>query len=66
MSDDPNYEVTEVSVSAGRKRQLDQYEPINEQVTLTAEVPEGEDSEAVAKELEDMAWDLAERGVMER
>jgi len=33
--------ITEVSVSAGRKRQLEQYEPINEQTTITADVPDG-------------------------
>lgn len=70
--------VTEVQVSAGRKMQLEQYEPINEQVTLTAEKPSeivGIDSDStIAREtfdewleqLADLAWDSAERGLMRR
>lgn len=66
MSDD--YEVTEVTVSAGVKKQLEQYEPINEQVTLTAEVSlaSEDDVAAVVEDLEGTAYTLAERGVMNR
>jgi hypothetical protein len=44
----------------------EQYEPINEQVTLTAEVLPEADVEAAVEELEERAWDAAERGVMRR
>lgn len=66
MSDDPDFDVTEVSVSAGRKVQLDQYEPINEQATVTADVPDGEDPEDIMEKIRELAWDECERGVMKR
>lgn len=58
--------VTEVTVSCGRKRQLDQYEPIEEHATFTAEVVDGEDPEVVAEQLREMAWDEVEQGVQRR
>ena len=58
--------VTEVSVSCGRKRQLDQYEPINEQATFTAEVAADEDPAEVAEKLREMAWAECEEGVQRR
>lgn len=70
--------ITEVSVSASRKKQLEKYEPINEHVTLTAEKPSalvGIDSNTALCEgefndwlegLADIAWAEAERGVMDR
>lgn len=61
--------VTEVQVSAGRKKQLDQYEPINEQVTFTLEFPDGqtaEEKQELVEEAADEAWDEADRGVMQR
>lgn len=59
-------EVTEVTVSAGRKKQLDQYEPIDERATFTAEVGDDEDPEDVAEQLREMAWDECEAGVQRR
>jgi len=61
--------VTEASVSAGRKKQLDQYEPINEQATLTLEFPEGTSNQEKADAIEaaqQAARDQCERGVMRR
>lgn len=58
--------ITEVSVSASKKKQLEQYEPINEHVEFTAEVRDGDDPEEVADALEDQAWEQVEQGVMER
>lgn len=69
MADDPLKYVTEASVSCGRKKQLDQYEPINEQVTLTLEFPDdmsADEKRALLNDAEDEAWDEAEQGVADR
>jgi hypothetical protein len=58
--------ITEVSVSASKKVQLQQYEPITEHAELTAEVREGDDPSEVLDGLEDQAWEQVEEGVMER
>jgi hypothetical protein len=61
--------VSEVSVSTGRKRQLEQYEPINEQVTLTLEFSDeipAEEKKAAIEVAEEAAWDQCEGGVMRR
>jgi len=61
--------VTEVSLSSGRKRQLEQYEPINEQATLTLEFPDGASNEEKAAAIEaaqQAARDQCERGLMRR
>lgn len=61
-----NDRITEVSVSANKKKQLEQYEPIAEDVSLTAEVQEDDDAAEVLDALEDQAWEQVEEGVMER
>lgn len=61
-----NERVTEVTVSANKKVQLEQYEPITEHVEFTAEVRDGDDPDEIAEALEDRAWEQVERGVMER
>lgn len=61
-----NERITTVSVSANKKVQLQQYEPITEHVELTAEVRDGDDADEVLEALEDRAWEQVERGVMER
>lgn len=61
-----NERLTEVSVSASKKVQMSQYEPIEEYAQLTAEVREGDDPEEVLNNLEDLAWEQVEQGVMER
>lgn len=58
--------ITEVTVSAGRKKQLDQYEPIDERATFTAEVEDDEDPVEVAEYLRELAWAECEEGVQER
>lgn len=58
--------VTEVTVSAGRKKQLDQYEPIDERATFTAELQEGDDAVEVAEYLRELAWAECEEGVQQR
>lgn len=61
-------DATEASVSAGRKKQLDQYEPINEQVTITVDL-EGltnEEKAIALEEAREVAWDECERGVQRR
>jgi hypothetical protein len=64
--DELNKRITQVSVSANKKVQLDRYEPILEDVTITAEVRDGDDTSEVLDALEDQAWEQVERGVMER
>lgn len=61
-----NDRITEVSVSANKKKQLEQYEPIAEDAEFTAEVREGDDPGEIADALEDRAWEQVEEGVMER
>ena len=64
--DELNKRITQVSVSANKKVQLDRYEPILEDVTITAEVRDGDDTSEVLDALEDQAWEQVERGVMKR
>lgn len=61
-----NDRITEVSVSANKKIQLQQYEPITEHVSFKAEVREDDDPDEIAEALEDRAWEQVEEGVMER
>jgi hypothetical protein len=61
-----NERIEQVSVSANKKVQLNQYEPILEDVTITAEVRDGDDVDELLAALEDRAWEQVERGVMER
>lgn len=61
-----NERIEQVSVSANKKVQLDRYEPILEDVTITAEVRDGDDVDELLSALEDRAWEQVERGVMER
>jgi hypothetical protein len=58
--------VTEVTVSASKKKQLDQYEPIEGHSSFTATVPEGADPEEVEEALNELVWDAVEENVMER
>lgn len=65
-SEEVDERITEVTVRANKKKQLAQYEPILEDVGLTAEVREGDDPGEVLEALEDRAWEQVEKGVMER
>lgn len=61
--------LTEVTVSAGRKRQLEQFEPIDERATATVSLPETLSAEERVRAVERLAqfvWDEAERGVATR
>jgi hypothetical protein len=62
--------VDAVNVSASRKKQLDQYEPISEHVTVEASKPAdglpAAEFDAWLEGLADIAWAEAERGVMAR
>lgn len=61
--------VTEVTVSAGKKVQLEKFEPIDERATVTAEVPDGlsdDEFTEFVEELRALAWDEAETGVATR
>lgn len=58
--------ITEVTVRANKKLQLEKYQPILEDVTITAEVRDGDDVDELLAALEDRAWEQVERGVMER
>lgn len=60
---------SEVSVTAGRKKQLERYEPIDERVTLTVDLTDADSVEEKRKLIEDIeqeAWDQCERGLMGR
>lgn len=61
-----NERITQVSVSASKKVQLQQYQPIEENAQLTAEIRDGDDVDDLLSALEDRAWEQVERGVMER
>lgn len=58
--------VTEVTVSASKKKQISDYEPAEAYTEYTAEVPKGEDPEEVREALNDLAWEATESAVMER
>lgn len=58
--------VTEIEVSAGEKRMLEQYEPAEAHVTYTAAVPDGVDPEAVQEALSSKAASDAKRAVLRR
>jgi hypothetical protein len=59
-------DITDVTVSASRKVQLDQYEPIETSATLTAEKPDGVDFGDWLAALSERAMEEAERAAMER
>lgn len=59
----------ELTVSASRKVQLDQYEPIETHVSQTYEVPDGlsrEEFEAFRQRCQEDVMEAAERAAMER
>jgi hypothetical protein len=61
--------VKEASISAGRKCQLEKYEPINEQATLTVEFPDDatvSEKKAMLEDAAGAAWDQCERDVQLR
>lgn len=61
-----DYTITEVSVTVMRRKQIEQYEPFEAAETLTAEVREGTDIEAVTEELSDMTKEHVQREIVKR
>jgi hypothetical protein len=59
-------QVTEVSVSASEKKILDDYEPAESTVQLTAEVQDDMDPVEVEEELSKVAQERAKRNVLRR
>lgn len=58
--------VTEVTVSASEKKQLDQYEPATAHVEYTASVGEDQDPEELREELSKQAEEDAKRAILRR
>lgn len=58
--------ITEVEVSASRKKQFDRYEPAESFVSLTAEVPEGKDVQEFIEALQNRAGELAREDIFRR
>lgn len=59
-------EITEIEASYSRKVQLDQFEPIEHRVTLTAVLGESEDADEAYDELAEQAEDAVEREIARR
>lgn len=58
--------VTEVSVTASEKRMLDDYEPYESRVTVTAEVGEDDDVDSIEAELTEWVSAKVTENVLER
>ncbi len=59
-------EITEIEATYGRKVQLERFEPVEYQETVTAVLDEGDDPEEVSEELQRIVRDNVERGVLNR
>lgn len=59
-------EITEIEATYGRKVQLDQFEPIEYRETITATLEDGDDPEEASEELQKVARDNVERGILNR
>lgn len=59
-------DVTEVTTSYTRKIQLEQFEPISHSATLTVELDEGDDPNAVYDEYSERVEDMVERQLAAR
>jgi predicted RNase H-like HicB family nuclease len=59
-------EITEISAHYNRKVQLDQFEPIQHGVELTAVVEDGEDPETAYDELSERAEEMVENEIARR
>ena len=59
-------EVTEVTVSASEKKQLDDFEPAEAYVSYTASVGESQDPTALREELSQQAEEDAKRAILRR
>ncbi len=59
-------EITEITVSYSRRVQLDRFEPVEYQESITATVDSSDDPSEVSDELRSMVRDHVERGVLSR
>jgi hypothetical protein len=59
-------EITEIEASYARKVQLDQFEPIEHRVTMTAVLGESEDADEAYDALAEQAEDAVEREIARR
>jgi len=61
--------ITQVEIDAGRKKQLERYEPISEHTTITADVPDGlseEELDEFVEALSVKARERCEQGITRR
>lgn len=59
-------EITEIQASYNRKVQLEQFEPVQHSVSLTAELADGEDPAEAYDELSDEAEEMVEQALARR
>lgn len=59
-------EITEVTAAYNRKVQLEQFEPVQHSVELTAELADSEDPEEAYDELSEMAEEFVEQEIARR
>lgn len=59
-------EVTSIEASYNRKVQLEQFEPVQHSVTLSAELQEGDDLDEAYDELADAAEEMVEQALARR
>ena len=59
-------EIREISSSYSRRVQLERYEPVEYSETITATLEDGDDAEEVSEELQELARDNVERGILKR
>ena len=59
-------EIREISSTYTRRIQLQQFEPVEYSETITATLEDGDDAEEVSEELQRIARDNVERGVLNR
>lgn len=59
-------EIREISSTYTRRIQLEQFEPVEYSETITATLEDGDDAEEVSEELQRIARDNVERGVLNR
>ena len=59
-------EIREISSTYTRRIQLERFEPVEYSETITATLEDGDDAEEVSEELQRIARDNVERGVLNR
>lgn len=66
MGSEIDEHIKEVQVSASQKKQFEQYEPAESHVSLTAEIPESEDSDEFIEALQERADELVRQDIIRR